>query len=72
MRTEEKIIERLRKLPPQHLDKVLNFIDYILEQIQNQEAAADGDAGSRPIPESNRRYKGEELVKRLRELSRED
>ena len=41
MRTEEKIIERLRKLPPQHLDKVLNFIDYILEQIQNQEAAAE-------------------------------
>ena len=62
MQTEQKIIERLKKIPPQYLDGVLSFIDSILEQPQEQSRAE-----IRSIQNSNCRYKGEELLKRLLE-----
>ena len=67
MQTEQKIIEKLKKLPPRYLDGVLSYIDSILEQLQEQLDTFSGDDESRPIPGSNGRYKGEELIKRLHE-----
>ena len=67
MQTEEKIIERLSKLSPPNLDNVLDLIDFMLEWPQNWEGTFSEDAGSRSIAKPKCRYKGEELVKRLRE-----
>lgn len=70
MQTEQKIIEKLKKLPPRYLEGVLSFIDSILEQPREQLDAFSGDVESRSIPGSNGRYKGEELLKKLLESRR--
>jgi len=70
--TEQKIIERLKMLPPQQLDEVIQFIDFIAERRQMN--ATDSTIGDlkRPILALRGRGKGEQLVDRLLQSRRED
>ena len=69
--TEQKIIERLKRLPPQQLDKVIEFIDNISEGPRERPVCqADELRGS--VLALRGRGKGENLVKRLLQSRRED
>ena len=70
--TEQKIIERLKRLPPQKLDEVIQFIDFIVEWRRSSTNASTVDDLSGPILALRGRGKGERLVERLLESRRED
>lgn len=71
--TEQKIIERLKKLPPQQLDEVIQFIDFIVERRHEKKSTiCKADDVRRPILELRGRGKGEHLVERLLRSRRED
>jgi hypothetical protein len=70
--TEQKIIERLRGLPPQKLDEVIQFIDFIVEWRRSSTNASTADDLAGPIRALRGRGKGERLVERLLESRRED
>jgi hypothetical protein len=70
--TEQKIIERLKKLPHQQLDEVIRFIDFIIERPQEKSEASNSDDINRSILNLRGRGKGEHLVKRLLQSRRED
>jgi hypothetical protein len=69
---EQKIIERLRRLPPQQLDEVIQFIDFIVEWRRSSTNAYTADDLTGPILALRGRGKGERLVERLLESRRED
>ena len=69
---EQKIIERLRRLPPQQLDEVIQFIDSIAERRRSSTPATELADLKRPIFELRGRGKGEQLVERLLQSRRED
>ncbi|PIP48439.1 MAG: hypothetical protein COX16_01005 [Deltaproteobacteria bacterium CG23_combo_of_CG06-09_8_20_14_all_51_20] len=69
---EQKIIERLRRLPPQQLDEVIQFIDSIAERRRSSTPATELADLKRPILELRGRGKGEQLVERLLQSRRED
>ena len=72
MHTEQKIIERLKRLPPQQLDEVIRFIDSITE-VSNTPVDDEKKAGiSDSILNLRGRGKGEQLVKKLLLSRRED
>lgn len=71
--TEQKIIERLRKLPPQQLDEVIQFIDSIVERrYEKKPTICKADDVRRLILDLRGRGKGEHLVERLLRSRRED
>jgi hypothetical protein len=70
--TEQKIIERLKRLPPQKLDEVIQFIDFIVEWRRSTTNASTVDGLAGPILALRGRGKGERLVERLLESRRED
>jgi len=70
--SEQKIIERLRRLPPQQLDEVIQFIDFIAERRRSSAPVAVSDDLKRPILALRGRGKGERLVERLIQSRRED
>jgi hypothetical protein len=72
MNTEQKIIERLRGLPPHQLDEVIQFIDFIVEKRKENAAVYKADDVKRSILALRGRGKGEQLVKRLLQSRRED
>ena len=72
MHTEEKIMERLKKLPPQKLDEVIRFIDSIAERSQGQVGVSDSNDLRKSILNLRGRGKGEQLVKRLLQSRRDD
>ncbi len=70
--TEQKIIERLKMLPPQQLDEVIRFIDSIAERRRINSPGSPVDDLKRPILALRGRGKGEQLVDRLLRSRRED
>lgn len=70
--TEQKIIERLRRLPPQQLDEVIQFIDFILERRGSSTAVSETVDLKRSILALRGRGKGERLTERLLQSRRED
>lgn len=70
--TEQKIIERLKKLPPQQLGEVVQFIDFIVERRQEKMTTYKIDDVKRSILDLRGRGKGEHLVERLLRSRRED
>jgi hypothetical protein len=70
--SEQKIIERLRRLPPQQLDEVIQFIDFIVERRRRNAADFSADDLKGPILALRGRGKGEQLVERLLQSRRED
>lgn len=69
---EQRIIERLRRLPPQQLDEVIQFIDFIVERRQKESAICEYDEIKRSIQLLRGRGRGEHLVKRLLQSRKED
>lgn len=69
--TEQKIIERLKRLPPRQLDEVIRYIDNIAER-EREEFPNNTDELRRSILALRGRGKGENLVKRLLQSRRED
>jgi hypothetical protein len=72
MHTEQKIIERLRRLPPQQLDEVVRFIDFIVGRPRGKMDVSNADDIRRSILDLRGRGKGEKLVKRLLQSRHED
>ncbi|MDZ7696749.1 MAG: hypothetical protein U5R49_07445 [Deltaproteobacteria bacterium] len=70
--TEQKIIERLKRLPPQQLDEVIQFIDFIVERGEEKMTTYEIDDVKRSILDLRGRGKGEHLVERLLRSRRED
>lgn len=70
--TEQKIIKRLKGLPPQQLDEVIKFIDSIVERRQKNTLVSVADDMRRSIIALRGRGKGEQLVERLLQSRRED
>ena len=70
--TEQKIIERLKMLPPQQLDEVIQFIDFIAERCRMNATDSMVDDLKLPILALRGRGKGEQLVDRLLQSRRED
>jgi hypothetical protein len=70
--TEQKIIERLKRLPSQQLDEVIQFIDFIVERRQEKMATYKIDDVKRSIFDLRGRGKGEHLVERLLRSRGED
>jgi len=69
--TEQKIMERLKRLPPQQLDEVIQFIDNIAEG-ERESPICQTDELKRSVVALRGRGKGENLVKRLLQSRRED
>lgn len=72
MHTEQKIIERLKKLPPKQLDKVIRFIDSITELSDTQVDDEKKVDITKSIRNLRGRGKGEQLVNKLLKSRRED
>ena len=72
MHTEEKIIEKLKKLPPKRLDEVIHFIDSITEMSEGQADDPHNDDLNKKILNLRGRGKGEKLVKRLLKSRQKD
>jgi hypothetical protein len=70
--TARKIIERLRGLPPQQLDEVIQFIDSIAQRRRSAPIDPASDEPNRSILALRGRGKGEHLVERLLQSRRED
>ena len=69
---EKRIIERLRRLPPQQLDEVIQFIDFVAERCREKTATDRVEDVRHSILDLRGRGKGEELVKKLLRSRRED
>ena len=69
--TEQKIIERLRRLPPQQLDEVIQFIDFIAKR-RREKVARKVDDVRTSILSLRGRGKGEQLVEKLLRSRQED
>lgn len=69
---EQKIVERLRRLPPQQLDEVIQFIDFIAERHHKDRLIRESDEIERSIQILRGRGKGERLVKRLLQSRSDD
>lgn len=69
---EQKIIERLRRLPPQQLDEVVQFIDFVAERGRVKTLTGKIENVRNCILDLRGRGKGEELVKKLIQSRRED
>ena len=69
---EQEIIERLRGLPPQQLDEVIQFIDFVAERGRERTATCKVEGIRNSILDLRGRGKGEQLVKRLLRSRRED
>lgn len=69
---EQKIVERLRRLPPQQLDEVIQFIDFIAERQHKDRLIRESDEIERSIQILRGRGKGERLVKRLLQSRSDD
>jgi len=65
-------MERLRKLPPQQLDEVMQFIDFIAERQRGKVSACKIVDVKRSILDLRGRGRGEHLVERLLRSRRED
>ena len=70
--TEKKIIELLRRLPPQQLEEVIQFIDFIAERRGRSTAPSETSDPKRSIMALRGRGKGERLVERLLQSRQED
>ena len=70
--TEQLIIERLRGLPPQQLEEVIQFIDFIAERRRRVTADVASNDLMRSIQALRGRGRGEHLVERLLQSRRED
>jgi hypothetical protein len=71
-RTEQKIIERLKRLPPQQLDEVIQFIDSVARRRRSISPDTASDDLKRSILALRGRGKGEHLVEKLLQSRRED
>ena len=69
---EQKLIERLRRLPPQQLDEVIQFIDFVAERCREKTAAGKVHDLRRSILDLRGQGRGEQLVKKLLRSRRED
>jgi len=69
---EQKLIKRLRGLPPQQLNEVIQFIDFIVERRREETAAGKDHDLKRSILDLRGRGRGEQLVKKLLRARRED
>jgi len=69
---EQRIIQRLRRLPPQQLDEVIQFIDFIAERRHKDGLICESDEIKRSIQILRGRGKGERLVERLLQSRRDD
>ena len=69
---EQKIIERLRRLPPQQLHEVVQFIDFVAERGRVKILTGKIENVRNCILDLRGRGKGEELVKKLIQSRRED
>ena len=70
--SEQKIIERLRGLPPQKLDEIIQFIDFLVERNQNDTTSLGEEKAKSSILALRGRGRGEHLVERLLQSRRED
>ena len=70
--TEQKIIKRLKSLPPQQLAEVIDFIDFIVERRQKNTSLPEALVMKRSILALRGRGKGEQLVEKLLQSRRED
>jgi hypothetical protein len=64
-------MERLKRLPPQRIDEVIQFIDNIVEP-QREGPICEADELRRSVLALRGRGKGENLVKRLLQSRRKD
>ena len=69
---EERILKRLKNLPPQQLNEVIQFIDFIAERQQGKASVFKLDDMERSIRDLRGRGKGEHLVEKLLRSRRED
>jgi len=69
---EERIMERLKKVPRRQLHEVIQFIDSIVERQNMKTGAFKGDDIKRSILDLRGRGKGERLVEKLLRSRRED
>ncbi|MFH0726855.1 MAG: hypothetical protein V2B19_10980 [Pseudomonadota bacterium] len=69
---EQKIIERLKKLPPQQLEEVIHFIDFMVERGHKAMTLCKTDEVKLSIMDLRGRGKGEHLVEKLLQSRRED
>jgi hypothetical protein len=69
--TEQKNMERLKRLPPQQVGEVIRFIDNIVEQ-KPKCSVYEIDELRRSVLALRGRGKGENLIKRLLQSRRED
>jgi len=69
---EERIMERLKKVPRRQLHEVIQFIDSIVERQHMKTGAFKGDDIKRSILDLRGRGKGERLVEKLLRSRRED
>jgi len=69
---EQEIIERLRKLPPQQLDEVIQFIDFVAERRKVMMDFPKVDNVKASILLLRGRGRGEQLVENLLRSRRED
>lgn len=72
IKTEKKIIQRLKTLPPQKIEEVADFIDLMIEQGNKEKTRCQADQVKHSILELRGRGKGEYLTKRLLQSRRED
>ena len=69
---EQKLIKRLRNLPPQQLDEVIQFIDSIIEKRRKETTTGKVHDLKRSILHLRGRGRGEQLVQKLLRSRRED
>ena len=69
---EERILKRLKNLPPQQLNEVIQFIDFIAERQHGKPSVFKLDDIERSIRDLRGRGKGEHLVEKLLRSRRED
>lgn len=69
---EQKLIKRLRDLPPQQLNEVIQFIDFIVDRRREETATGKAHDFKRAILDLRGRGRKEQLVKQLLRSRRED
>ena len=70
--TEQKVIEKLKCLPPRKIDEVIQFIDFVARKEQDITPSEKTDDFKTVIPSLRGRGRGERLVSRLLRSRRED
>ena len=71
---EKKVIERLRKLPPQQIDEIIQFMDFIASRRRGETAVGRSQTHDlrRTILDLRGRGRGEQLVKKLLQSRQDD